>query len=70
MKTHCNRGHEFTPENTRLTYSNNGRRKCILCIKFINSLRNKKDGYYEKSREYDKKRRAKNKLKLIITNQC
>lgn len=27
-KTHCKRGHEFTPENTRMS---NGHRSCITC---------------------------------------
>jgi hypothetical protein len=29
-KTHCKRGHEFTPENTRTTY---GRRECLTCVR-------------------------------------
>lgn len=28
-KTHCNHGHEFTPENTY--YRDNGSRKCLTC---------------------------------------
>jgi hypothetical protein len=31
-KTHCKRGHEFTPENTRLNTGRNGQqRQCITC---------------------------------------
>lgn len=29
-KTHCPYGHEYTPENTRITY---GRRRCRTCIR-------------------------------------
>ncbi len=37
-KTHCKRGHEFTPENTRLykQYRDNNRRECIECKKMHN----------------------------------
>lgn len=30
MKTHCKRGHEFTPDNI---YPRDGRRECIICAK-------------------------------------
>lgn len=29
-QTHCHRGHEFTPENTR-TYGNRNQRRCLKC---------------------------------------
>lgn len=34
-KTHCLRGHEFTPENTRVSYrrSVNGERSCLTCAR-------------------------------------
>jgi hypothetical protein len=30
-KTHCPRGHEYTPENTRLTAGKHGGRECLTC---------------------------------------
>ena len=33
-KTHCKRGHEFTPENTRITTG--GRRNCRVCLRLLN----------------------------------
>ena len=30
-KTHCDKGHEFTPENTTLAHVNGGGRKCKAC---------------------------------------
>lgn len=30
-KTHCKRGHEFTPENTERQYNKNGGRRCRTC---------------------------------------
>ena len=41
MKTHCKRGHEFTPENTYITKG--GNRSCIIC-KRASWMR----GYYER----------------------
>lgn len=35
-KTHCKRGHEFTPENT---FMNGGTRHCKICAKFNRRLR-------------------------------
>lgn len=32
-KTHCKRGHEFTPDNTGKQYSRHGGRYCKLCKK-------------------------------------
>jgi hypothetical protein len=39
-KTHCHRGHEFTPDNTKIRASANGRpgRQCIQCSQ-INAAR-------------------------------
>lgn len=33
LKTHCKRGHEYTPENTRI--NKRGNRHCIVCEKII-----------------------------------
>lgn len=37
-KTHCNRGHEYTPENTYVQPSTGGR-SCLACIKARDALR-------------------------------
>jgi hypothetical protein len=37
-KTHCDNGHEFTPENTRIIYRKNGvfkQRECVTCRRKI-----------------------------------
>jgi transposase-like protein len=31
--THCKRGHELTPENTRTKHNGNGRRECRVCAR-------------------------------------
>ena len=36
METHCHRGHEFTPENTRVYGS---LRKCIACERLLYACR-------------------------------
>jgi hypothetical protein len=43
VKTHCKRGHEFTPENTyRRRDSANGLRQCLTCIQAKNKARAKR----------------------------
>lgn len=47
-KTHCARGHEYTPENTRVRYGSNGRqrRACRTCERSLERARyhrNKKE---------------------------
>lgn len=39
MQTHCKRGHEFTPENTRV--KTNGTRECRTCRRFCDSNQNR-----------------------------
>lgn len=41
-KTHCVRGHEFTPENTRLCEA--GKRKCRECLKVLHKRRRLRRG--------------------------
>jgi hypothetical protein len=59
-KTHCLRGHEFTPENTRVYGNRHGHtmRKCLECQR----LRNRKSSDWKPMRKYgrerDKKRSA------------
>jgi hypothetical protein len=33
LKTHCKRGHEFTPENTKVLTYGNGKRECRTCAR-------------------------------------
>jgi hypothetical protein len=35
-RTHCSRGHAFTPENTRIR-SDNGARRCLVCSRITTS---------------------------------
>lgn len=43
-KTHCIRGHEYTPENTYLRTGGNGKRECKTCH------RDRQRGYHAKAR--------------------
>lgn len=46
-KTRCKRGHEFTPENTRVEYRANGKsRRCIQCEKERAKRRQEKERAY------------------------
>ena len=62
-KTHCHRGHEFTPENTRMTAG--GGRYCLACkrIETAKSRANRTPDQIERDRlrqlEYDRKRRPR-----------
>jgi hypothetical protein len=40
IKTHCKRGHEFTPENTRLS---RGQRLCRICLAYLKKQRRNPD---------------------------
>jgi hypothetical protein len=58
-KTHCKRGHEFTPENTYLKVTpKTTMRACLECAK----LNHSKPEYVAWRREYQRKRRAQKKL--------
>jgi hypothetical protein len=67
MKTHCKQGHEFTPENTRIT--EDGSRVCKTCTRMRDAsyrqmnleakrekdrirAQKKRDAHPEESREY------------------
>lgn len=43
-KTHCKRGHEFTPENTGKTYTVGGGRKCLTCYR---AYRKQNNNFYK-----------------------
>lgn len=36
-KIHCKQGHEFTPNNTYISKSKNGARRCKICTKLSNN---------------------------------
>ncbi len=60
-KTHCLRGHELTPANTRIRTNGNGQRECKACIKMRNDeMTAKRDpiAWRAYMREYNKKRKA------------
>jgi len=51
-KTHCPKGHEYTPENTRI--HTGGRRQCIACSRAYDRARYAKQprgSYYAKKRK-------------------
>jgi hypothetical protein len=52
-KTHCNRGHEFTPENTVYNDHPKGRHRVCLSCRRENAREGwrKRNGYYEKRAE-------------------
>lgn len=52
-KTHCSRGHEFTPENTYV--DPRGKRNCRVCIA------EHREKTYHRQREYDRKYRENNR---------
>lgn len=58
VKTHCKQGHEFTPENTRMTPVEGRpglfRRQCRTCT----AIGHQKPEYIAWRREYQRKRRA------------
>jgi hypothetical protein len=59
-KTHCPRGHEYTPENT--VYIHNGARNCRKCrreaSRAVWERRGGKEAYNAYMREYQRKRKA------------
>lgn len=50
-KTHCKRGHEFTPENSRFA---GGRKYCLKC--HLMRSKNWKDGRSQERKEVDKEK--------------
>jgi hypothetical protein len=64
-KTHCLRGHEFTPENTRIQ---RGTRACRECIRVAAArrLEDNRDLFNARSRIYNTRHRAKKKMAVII----
>jgi len=63
-KTHCKRGHEYTPENTYLKITpKTTMRSCLECQK----IRMKQPHYKEKARERQRRRRAKKKEIANVT---
>lgn len=61
-KTHCKRGHEFTPENTYIRSGTNGKRTCRQCHReWICRWRAAHPG---KNREHDRRRKACKKSRI------
>jgi HNH endonuclease len=54
-QTHCKRGHEFTPENTRVR---RGKRECITCVRAQDRARNKTEKRREHYRAVYRRRKA------------
>lgn len=38
LRTHCRRGHEYTPENTYF-YKHNGARSCVACQRLMRRVK-------------------------------
>lgn len=58
-QTHCAKGHEFTPENTRV-YPNRGQRVCLTCKRAAarQTAQRSKDHHREYMRTYRARKRA------------
>jgi len=56
-KTHCNRGHEYTPENTYFAKGSPRRRACKTCQKIVHAT----PSHIQWRREYQRKRREAKK---------
>ncbi len=61
-KTHCKRGHPYTPETTKITKQ--GSRQCMICVK----ERMATSGFRERKREVYRVWRDKNKHRLYGYN--
>ena len=57
-KTHCSKGHEYTPENTYVR--KHGHRACRTCSKEWHSQYSKKESYKKYHKEYYENHRSNN----------
>lgn len=56
-KTHCPKGHEYTPENTYV-FPRNGHRQCIICRETTVAKRQATGEHREYMRKWREKKRA------------